>query len=197
MPSPRAIFGGAVLTGGRSTRMGRDKALIQVDGTAMAARVAQVLRSVGADPVVAIGGDTAALTDLGLSVVPDDAPGQGPLAAIATALRHVGPQPVLVAPCDLVAPTTSAFLALRDSADDADVRIAAAAEGAGPGRLNYVFGWWRPSALPAVEAALNAGQRAVRDALKRLDVSIVTVDEAALRDADAPEDLPTGGCEER
>ena len=50
-------FAGAVLTGGRSSRMGRDKATLPVDGVPMAARVADALRRAGAEPVLAVGGD--------------------------------------------------------------------------------------------------------------------------------------------
>ena len=44
-PAPRdtgIAFAGAVLTGGRSSRMGRDKATLPVDGVPMAARVAPI-----------------------------------------------------------------------------------------------------------------------------------------------------------
>ena len=66
--------------------MGRDKALLPVGGVPMALRVADALRAAGADEVVAVGGDATALAALGLTVVPDDHPGAGPLAAIVTAL---------------------------------------------------------------------------------------------------------------
>ena len=57
----------AILAGGRSSRMGRDKALVEVDGRALALRVADALRRAGADPVAAVGGDLPALARLGLA----------------------------------------------------------------------------------------------------------------------------------
>ena len=41
-------FSGAVLTGGRSRRMGTDKALVAVEGRPMVVRVAAALRAAGA-----------------------------------------------------------------------------------------------------------------------------------------------------
>ena len=79
---------GAVLCGGASRRMGVDKAAVEVDGTPMARRVGDVLAAAGCSPVIAIGGDPTALGHLGLDVVDDGFPGQGPLGGILTALSR-------------------------------------------------------------------------------------------------------------
>ena len=42
-------FAGAVLCGGRSRRMGRDKALIEIGGVPLAMRVASAVRDAGID----------------------------------------------------------------------------------------------------------------------------------------------------
>jgi molybdopterin-guanine dinucleotide biosynthesis protein A len=70
--------------------MGRDKAFVVVDGEPMVVRVARALRGAGADEVVAVGGDEARLSALGLAHLPDDHPGEGPLGGVLTALRLVG-----------------------------------------------------------------------------------------------------------
>ena len=67
---PRAIAGdpGFVLAGGASRRMGRDKALLPLDGVPLAARLAEVLRAGGCDPV-GIVGRRPELRTLGLPVL--------------------------------------------------------------------------------------------------------------------------------
>lgn len=77
---------GVVLAGGASRRMGADKALIEINGMAMAARATLALQSAGLDEVIVVGGDADRLSDLGLTVVPDLYPGRGPLGGIITAL---------------------------------------------------------------------------------------------------------------
>ena len=72
---------GAVLTGGASRRMGRNKALVEVGGTPMALLVADTLSAAGCEPVVLVGGDPARLAALGLRVVPDGPPARGRSAA--------------------------------------------------------------------------------------------------------------------
>ena len=72
-------------------RMGRDKALLEIEGIPMARRVAEVMRLAGCIPVFAVG---PARLAAGLDVVSDDHPGEGPLGGILTALRAAAPGPV-------------------------------------------------------------------------------------------------------
>ncbi|MGH9209722.1 MAG: molybdenum cofactor guanylyltransferase [Acidimicrobiales bacterium] len=55
------IWDGAILCGGRSRRMGRDKALLVVAGEPMVLRVARALHGAGASRIVAVGGDQAGI----------------------------------------------------------------------------------------------------------------------------------------
>lgn len=105
--------------------MGRDKALIHLDGQALAARVAAALRAGGCGEVLAVGGDHAALAGLGLIPVADRWPGEGPLGGLATALAaalSTDPGSVLViAPCDLLWPSATSTVALLDALAAAEV----------------------------------------------------------------------------
>ena len=66
--------------------MGRDKALVEVDGTPWSLAPIEALQGSGAEPVVLVGGDAAALGRFGVEVVADRWPQEGPLAGMATAL---------------------------------------------------------------------------------------------------------------
>ena len=52
--------------------MGTDKALLEVDGVALARRATDALNAAGATRVVAVGGDASSLTALGLDVLADE-----------------------------------------------------------------------------------------------------------------------------
>ncbi|HUF15629.1 MAG TPA: molybdenum cofactor guanylyltransferase [Acidimicrobiia bacterium] len=73
---------GAILTGGRSTRMGRDKADVLVAGRPMLDRVSSALSAIS-DHLVLLGPDRE-----GWECWPDSVHTQGPLAGIATALAR-------------------------------------------------------------------------------------------------------------
>ena len=181
-----ADFEAFVLTGGRSERMGRDKALLEIDGVPMARRVTDELERAGAARVRCVGGDAAELIRLGLDAVDDEHPGAGPLAGLLVALRVSSLPITLVAPCDLIDPRRDGF---------AD--LVAALDGAGRARaaVPLVDGTWRPlpcalrsAALASLDDVFAAGERAVHRGLAQLER--VEVDAGSFRDADTPDDLP-------
>lgn len=182
-------FAGAVLTGGRSRRMGQDKALLAFGGRPLARRVADVLSAAGADPVVAVGGDAAALRGAGLHVVPDRHPGDGPVGGILTALEAVPDAlVVMVVACDLpdVAP-----LGIRRvvAALDARPEVEAAVPIAG-GRLQPLHAAWRPSAAAALREVFEAGERSVTRAIGAVRaVTVEGLDDSWFTNLNTPEDL--------
>lgn len=163
--------------------MGRDKALVAVDGSAMAIRVAEVLRRAGCDPVLAFGGDLRALAALGLPGPPDPRQGDGPLAGLAGALAVVAADTVVVCACDL-----------PDLEPDDVGALLAADRGRGAvawsDRIEPLCALWpRRAALEAVETLLGEGERSMRVLVDRLDPQVVALPPAHLRNVNRPEDL--------
>jgi molybdenum cofactor guanylyltransferase len=177
------VTAGAVLCGGRSRRMGTDKALVEVDGVAMAERVAQALEAAGCAPVAFVGGDEAGLGRFGRPFHPDRWPGEGPLGGVLTALVDVGGD-VIVAACDLPfldASTIGSLLAA--AAPGVDVTVATT------DRLQPAVAWWSASARAPIEDAWRDGVRALHEAVARLSAVAVPVDPRALHNVNAPADL--------
>jgi molybdopterin-guanine dinucleotide biosynthesis protein A len=180
-------FAGAVLTGGRSTRMGRDKAFIELDGRPLATIAAGALRDAGASEVVAVGGDLAALRAIGFDrAIPDLRPRAGPLGGILTALTDAEAALVAVLACDLPNVTADVVKALRAAADGHDAALART------DRLEPLVGAWHPARCRGpLQDAFSVGVRAVHRALGRLDIAPVDVaDHGLLANANRPGDLP-------
>jgi molybdopterin-guanine dinucleotide biosynthesis protein A len=186
----RVSFAGAVLTGGRSRRMGRDKATLPVDGVPLGRRVADVLLAAGASEVVGVGGDVEVLTDaLGMEIL-DDLLGEGPLGGVALALEHFATaDAVAVLGCDLVGADPAGVRALVAALDAAPAAVVAVPVQGGVRQVMHSV--WRPAAAGFVRHALDAGDRSVQSVLDRLQVvEVRDLDPAWLRDADLPDDLP-------
>lgn len=189
VPISDPALGGAVLAGGSSRRMGRDKALIPVAGTTLVEGSVAALRAAAATPVVVVGGDAEALRGLGLQVVPDLWPGEGPLGGIITALRAVDTDVVVVLSCDLTEASAVAVRSVVGSLGTADVAVPVV-----DGRAQWLHAAWRRhGALPALEREFARGERAPRGAVASLRVTqLLDGDPCWFHDADRPGDLPPG-----
>lgn len=174
--------------------MGRDKALVLVEGRPMAARVAEAARAAGATRVVAVGGQEGALEALDLPVVADPQPGGGPLQAVVGSLEALGPGIVLVLACDLVQPDPAAMAATVDALGGAP-EAAVAVPLDDRGRRQWVHSAWRPTiAEPVLAEAWQRRERSLHRAVAGLVVLDVRgVERTGLLDADRPEDLPGDG----
>jgi len=96
-PSPMAAI---ILAGGQSRRMRREKPLLPVCGRTLIETVIEQIRPCFATILVSAG-DKDRFAFLGLPVVEDEAPGQGPLPAILTALRASPCRRNFVMACDI------------------------------------------------------------------------------------------------
>lgn len=90
---------GFVLAGGQSSRMGRDKALLPWQGRTLVESALAILREAGL-PVYLAGGSAPQLAAFA-PLVPDEEPGQGPLAGICSALAATQARWAVFVPVDL------------------------------------------------------------------------------------------------
>jgi molybdopterin-guanine dinucleotide biosynthesis protein A len=118
MKSSRERAGAFILCGGRSSRMGDDKALLEVDGETMLARTAGLFAQIGIDAGVV--GEPIVHKIGGRATRPDLMPGRGPLGGIVTALSiATKPWNILVA-CDMPYLTVAWFEYLEERALGSD-----------------------------------------------------------------------------
>lgn len=122
MTNPAAPVTALLLAGGASTRMGRDKALLDLHGTPLWQHQRDLLLAAGCRAVLVSAADTGAIP----GAFADDVPGLGPLGGIASALRRLQeqvpepvPQHLLVVPVDLPRLTLAALHTLCAAAPDA------------------------------------------------------------------------------
>jgi molybdopterin-guanine dinucleotide biosynthesis protein A len=159
---------GFILAGGESSRMGRDKALLELEGVALIVRTARLVES--AAERCAIVGDTVRLEGLELLVIEDEFPGAGPLGGIATALRASQAEWNLIVACDLPYLTREwlEFLIGRAVRSNADAVLPMNERGAEP--LCAVY---RKRAEDAICGALDRGVRKVTEGLAEVRIEFI------------------------
>lgn len=87
-------FVGVVLAGGKSSRMGTDKALLQIDGKSMLEQAKTILEELGASKVIICRNEFVS------GYLPDIYPNFGPLSGIHAAIYETN-LPILVLPVDM------------------------------------------------------------------------------------------------
>jgi molybdopterin-guanine dinucleotide biosynthesis protein A len=110
---------GAILAGGRSSRMGQNKALMSLGGRRLIDRVVSVIREV-CDDLLLVTNTPATYADLALPMVGDIFPDKGSLGGIYSAISHAKAPYCLVVACDmpfLQAPLLSYMLAQAPAYD--------------------------------------------------------------------------------
>ncbi|MDA3914987.1 molybdenum cofactor guanylyltransferase [Oleiagrimonas sp.] len=103
---------GIVLAGGRSSRMGRDKALLDWHGRPLIDHQIDTLRSAGANPV-RVSGDRPAHDGMA-----DPVPHAGPLAGLSGMAAHLADGHLLVMPVDMPRMTPGLLERLRTATSD-------------------------------------------------------------------------------
>jgi molybdopterin-guanine dinucleotide biosynthesis protein A len=183
-------FGGAVLAGGMSTRMGFNKALIEINGEPMISKIARSLNRAGLMNLKMVGGDSEAFTLLGHECLADEYPGEGPLGGIITALNYFknrGKKHVLVVACDLpnISPDLISKM-IENSMKEPKSVVVPLVEG----HLQWMHVLWPTDVLPTLLKSFSNGLRAPWRASKDLPLlRIEGIDPQILFDLDRPEDL--------
>ncbi|MDR3363995.1 MAG: molybdenum cofactor guanylyltransferase [Clostridiales Family XIII bacterium] len=143
---------GCVLAGGRSRRMGTDKALLELGGKTLVAIAVGRFRAFPEVMVSAADPDRYAFA--GVRVVPDEKPGMGPLGGFLSALKAAGAPLVCFRPVD--APLVPAGLHMILAANAAAANAAAVVP-VFCGRPEPLLACLSKSALPALEEQVRAG----------------------------------------
>lgn len=149
----RIRFGALLLVGGRSTRMGQDKALLPLGQEPMLLRLAGQLTDF--DERLLSAGTAPRESLPGFRTVQDRYPGAGPLAGLHAALSETEADALLTVPCDLPYFTAEAARVIV-SAFSPEVDALLCRDGTG--RLHPLSGVYARHCLPVIEAQLSRGQ---------------------------------------
>jgi molybdenum cofactor guanylyltransferase len=178
---PNEPCSGFVLAGGKSSRMGQNKAFLTIAGEPLVVRIARELAAVTGS--VTLVGEPGLYAGLGFEVIPDGYPGCGPLAGIHAALQHARHDWSLVAACDMPVSAHIWGELTSRSRSDSGVIMAVDEEG----RPEPLAALYHRRCASVIEEALAAGRYKVTDALAGLHVVQVPFEGAAFRNLNTPE----------
>ncbi|HSJ18098.1 MAG TPA: molybdenum cofactor guanylyltransferase [Solirubrobacterales bacterium] len=168
MGNERAV--GAILAGGRSTRMGTAKAVVELAGRPLLLRAVAAVEAASLEAVVVAKPDSP-LPRFEGRVVHESPEPLHPLRGIVTALEVAGGRPVVALACDmpLVPAPLLEWLA--------GLKSATAVVRAG-GRIQPLLARYEPAVAPALARAMAADAPA-HEAVSQLDPRVIAEDELA------------------
>jgi molybdopterin-guanine dinucleotide biosynthesis protein A len=162
---------GFVTAGGRSSRMGTDKAWLDLGGQAMIERVIAAVGPVTSS--VAIIANDPQYARLGLPVFADTNRGVGPLEAIRTALVNSNTSRVVLAGCDLPFVTSELFSFLLHLEGGHQTVVPLSREGL----LEPLCAVYSTEVLAVVTELIARGERKVKRLFDRVPTRFLAFDE--------------------
>lgn len=164
---------GIILAGGRSSRMGRDKSLLELNNETIIERTVRELKDV-TDEIVIASNSNMKYGLPGITEVPDIYPGRGPLAGLHAGLAAVKNQYAFVISCDMpffIKELAIFLLTKRDSYDVVVPRV--------QGWLQPLCAVYSRQCLEPIEGCLRADIRKVYQFYRQ--VKVLELEEDTLR----------------
>jgi len=182
------IIGCMILAGGKSSRMGTDKALLEIDGTSFIGKIAGELNFF--EEKLFARGNCEAVSVPGWRNIPDIYPECGPIGGLHAALQICQSDALVCVTCDMPLITKELVQALCDQmTEEYDAVILKETDG----RIHPTCGIYRKSAVNVFEQQILDGNYRMMRALDRLRVKYVTIDPQTgswqLKNINTPEDL--------
>lgn len=173
---------GAVLTGGRSRRMGADKALLSLESGSMIDHMVETLEG-AVDDVRLVGGD---IGHSRVETVADRYPDEGPLGGVVSALDATDAELTAVVGCDLPRLTSAVVLGLIDATRETGADYAIPLIG---GRRQWHCAVWTNRCTSRLSRSFDDGIRSFRPAVAGLrECAVLLSDPRIFDDIDTPED---------
>lgn len=171
-----------VLCGGRSKRMGRDKALIEIDGVPLFRRVAQRLEPLG--EIILAPGTPGRLGTTGYAEIADDPADIGPLGGLVAGLTAASTELVAAVAVDMPLCDPSVLNQLSEMLEGRDAAVPISG-----GRLQPLHAVYSTKCAAVLRDAAARGIHSVGRAVETLDAITPTIEGGFATNLNFPQDL--------
>jgi molybdenum cofactor guanylyltransferase len=173
MKSPeKTALTGVILVGGKSSRMGRDKAFLRLGDKTLFERVLELFR-IYFGRIILVGNDGDRFSSYEIPIVPDIYPGSS-LGGIYTGLYHSSTEHIFVSSCDLPFPNGEILRYLCDQRSGFDAVVTTTASGYEP-----LFALYSKSCLEPIKSLIEKGDFCAYAYFPQVKVRYVPYEEVA------------------
>ncbi|PRA03475.1 molybdenum cofactor guanylyltransferase [Paenibacillus sp. MYb63] len=166
---------GIILAGGLSSRMGTNKAMLELNGSLVLQHVTKAMRPAVSRIIVAAGPNVTTYGAMGYDCVQDHYPGKGPLAGLHAALEASDREWNLVCACDMPLLQTSFFNGIKKLVElhNSYAAIVPRVDG----HVHPLAGAYHKRVLPDLEQRLNQDHLRVMRWLEEIGCLYVETEE--------------------
>ncbi|MBI5789132.1 MAG: molybdenum cofactor guanylyltransferase [Candidatus Schekmanbacteria bacterium] len=157
-----------ILAGGQSRRLKQDKAWLELGGKPLIRRVADCLAPLF-DEILLVGAASIRYKELGLTIIPDEQPGEGPLGGLYTGLQVAQTPWVFCCACDMPFLNPTLITALLDQIEPEYTAVVCRWEQ----HLHPLHAFYSQSSLPQIKQTLDVDKRRLHDLLANLRVKYI------------------------
>lgn len=164
-------IGCVILAGGKSSRMGKDKALLEIEGRNFIKKLSEELDEFEEKMIAR--GNNGEITDVSWLVIPDIYPERGPIGGLHAALSRCESDALFCVSCDMPLIKKTLVKYLCDlMQEEYDAVITQEKDG----RIHPLCALYRKSAADIFEQQIMAGNNRLMSACDRMRVKYVTID---------------------
>lgn len=146
-----------ILCGGKSSRMGRDKALIRINNRPIVKIVYDSLKVIFNEVALSVKKGTDDYKALGYRLIEDNLPGTSPLVGIYSALQELEGGHIFVIACDMPLIDIGFIAAMQEEISDGyDVIVPVTADGIEP-----LYGFYSKNCIGPIKNRIDRGDHKV------------------------------------
>lgn len=169
MPVASEDITGVILAGGRSRRMGKNKALLEIDGMPLIQKTYLTMLSLFKE-VIIITNTPDEYSFLPCCCFPDIYPDTGSIAGLHTGLKAGTTEGIFIVPCDMPFLSTSLIRQMCDHATNYDAVVPLSFQGVEP-----LHAFYRKRCVEPLEVYLQQGRKHIRAFLEQVRTRYVSV----------------------
>lgn len=164
---------GVLLVGGESRRMGKNKALLEIEGKPLIQRNLEVLDSVCSQVLIS-SREANLYTGYGYEVIPDVVKGKGPLVGLCSALRQADYEHIFLVACDMPLLNQHAIRFIWKRVGDFDAAVPYAL-----GKIHPLHAVYHKRTLPIIEENLQKETLKITQVVYNLKTNILRIEDEA------------------
>jgi molybdopterin-guanine dinucleotide biosynthesis protein A len=174
-----------ILAGGKSSRMGSDKGLLELNGKKMIQHVIEIIQKITDDIIIV--SNSSGYEQFTFPVFKDIEKDKGPLGGIHTGLMKSSRDINIVVSCDAPFVSNSTLTQLLEASIGYDITIPSY-----QGRLYPLIGIYNKACLPVIKRSIETNNLRVRSIFDQLKTNIIDCsdeDESHFTNINTPEEL--------